>query len=121
MSTANPSAVAAHASPIDGVRPAPRRVRRRRSKDWRLPADATQVARATRWRNPGTVQDCGSAEFAMARRVQWLCSERAAPQGRPSPTDDETRRVLRGRSLACGYAFDGPCRAGRRLAIASDG
>jgi hypothetical protein len=78
-----------------------KRIQLKRSKGWKMPAGAVKVDRTTRWGNPFTVADCGSAAIAVASHGRWMRGEIAAPGGADPPTAEAIRAALGGRDLAC--------------------
>lgn len=103
------------ASPAD----APRRVQLRRSAGWKMPAGTLKVDRTTRWGNPFTVADCGSAAQAVAAHGRWMRGEIGAPGGADPPSLEAIRAALAGRHLACWCPIGGPCHADLLLALAN--
>lgn len=98
------------------------RVQLKRSKGWKMPAGALKVDRSTRWGNPFSVADCGSAAAAVAAHARWLRGEVLGPDGAAPPSLEDLRRSLQGRDLACWCALEGPCHADLLLRLAtSDG
>lgn len=88
----------------------PRRIRLRRTRGWRKPADAVVVARPTRWGNPFPLAEYGRAE-SVRRHREWLLADRELL--------DRARRELRGRDLACWCPEDGPCHADTLIEVAN--
>jgi hypothetical protein len=96
-----------------------RRIQRRRTKGWRLPANAVIVSRPSRYGNPckvATMQEMGYDDphaAAAADFRAWLDGDRFG-----APTDDADRRravildglpSLRGKDLACTCRPDKTC------------
>lgn len=101
---------------------APKRIQLRRTKGWRKPEGAVNVARPTKWGNPYRVGDIHpetweerTAEEAVALYrhsiEQWWPEEFAA----------DVRRELRGKDLACWCRLDQPCHADVLLELANAG
>jgi hypothetical protein len=101
---------------------APKRIQRKRTKGWRMPADAVYVGRPTRWGNPFREGDYDGARFmgisraeAVAKfdkwmeRLRWDLPELAA-----------LRRELGGKDLACWCPLDKPCHADVLLRLANE-
>ncbi len=97
----------------------PQRVQLKRSAGWKMPADAVKVDRTTRWGNPFTVADCGSAAIAVAQHRRWMRGEIAAPGGAEPPSLEAIRVTLGGRHLACWCAPNEPCHAELLLTLAN--
>ena len=112
----------------------PKRIQLRRTKGWRKPADAINVARPTRYGNPFTVAGCLDAEFAAteagARVVcveafrDWLNGRTWAAGSGPEwdkKRDDYLAAIpdLRGHDLACWCPLDQPCHADVLLKLAN--
>jgi Domain of unknown function (DUF4326) len=76
-----------------------------------MPENTVYVGRPTKWGNPFTVNDCGSAEFAM---VAFRIARSTMPQER-----DAIRTALRGKNLACWCPVGEPCHADVLLEIAN--
>ena len=98
---------------------APQRIRLERSAGWKMPANTLKVDRTTRWGNPFTIADCGSAAIAVAQHGRWMRGEIVAPGGVEPPSRDLLRSELGGRNLACWCAPNGPCHADLLLALAN--
>ena len=96
-----------------------KRIQLKRSKGWKMPANAVKVDRTTRWGNPFTVADCGSVAIAVASHGRWMRGEIAAPGGADPPTAEAIRGALGGRDLACWCPAHGPCHADLLLTIAN--
>lgn len=81
-----------------------------RKKGYRKPKGAIVVSRPTRWGNPWSVKDGYSREAAVAFFAEYL-EVRRDPQvsdGVGYPSDEEIRRELGGRSLACWCPLPAP-------------
>ena len=95
---------------------APRRLQRRRSKGWRMPAGAIYVGRPTKWGNPFAIgaphPDTGrpmTRDEAIALYEAQIDDELAAA----------ARDELRGKDLVCWCAPDQRCHADVLLQIAN--
>jgi hypothetical protein len=97
----------------------PQRVQLKRSAGWKMPANTVKVDRTTRWGNPFTIAECGSAAIAVAQHGRWMRGEIGAPGGVEPPARDVLRTALGGRHLACWCALNGPCHADLLLALAN--
>ncbi|MFA5712000.1 DUF4326 domain-containing protein [Mycolicibacterium sp.] len=117
----------------------PRRIQRRRTKGWRMPAGAVYVGRPSKWGNPfavGTVIDrvamgrrsvaeiaISSPEQAAEAFRQWLDGKPLLAGGHNlaplPPTAAEIKTALRGRDLACWCPLDQPCHADVLLTLAN--
>lgn len=88
---------------------APRRIQRKRTKGWKMPADAVYVGRPSLWGNPYSVQRVeGWARWAGP--APWIVAD---PHGRVFHPDDDRKPILgraaadaHGKSLACQKAVD---------------
>ena len=98
---------------------APQRVQLKRSAGWKMPANTLKVDRTTRWGNPFTIAECGSAAVAVAQHGSWLRGEIAAPGGVEPPSKETLKNALAGRNLACWCALNGPCHADLLLTLAN--
>ena len=98
---------------------APQRVQLKRSAGWKMPANTLKVDRTTRWGNPFTIAEYGSAAIAVAQHGRWMRGEIAAPGGVEPPSRDVLRTALGVRNLACWCAPNGPCHADLLLALAN--
>ncbi len=98
---------------------APDRVQLKRSAGWKMPANTLKVDRTTRWGNPFTIAECGSAAIAVAQHGRWMRGELAAPGCAEPPTSEAIRAALGGRHLACWCALNGPCHADLLLTLAN--
>jgi len=97
----------------------PQRVQLSRSAGWKMPANTLKVDRTTRWGNPFTIADCGSAAVAVAQHGRWMRGEIVAPGGVEPPSRELLRSALGGHHLACWCAPNGPCHADLLLALAN--
>jgi uncharacterized protein DUF4326 len=93
----------------------PRRIQLRRTAGWRKPDDAVVVSRPSRWGNPHPFAKATPEERA---RVVDLY-RRDLEAGRLPFTEDDVRRELAGRDLACWCPLDGPCHADVLLEVAN--
>lgn len=104
------------------ARRAPERIRLTRRRGARKPDGAVTVARPTKWGNPfvvggpfelagesGTVRD---REHAVALYRQWVAAQ--------AELQEQARRDLRGRDLACWCPLPGPCHADVLLRVANE-
>ena len=98
---------------------APQRVQLKRSAGWKMPANTLKVDRTTRWGNPFTIAECGSAAVAVAQHGRWMRGEIAAPGAAEPPSRELLRTALGGRNLACWCALNGPCHADLLLTLAN--
>lgn len=121
----------------------PQRLQLRRTKGWRLPDGACSVARPTRWGNPFFVDRVGDAqrwtgwyvgtgtlgsvqvwgehldkETAIRQAVE-LHRLHTGPMGDYELDEDEVRRELGGRDLACYCPVGTPCHGDVLLEIAN--
>ena len=86
----------------------PARIQRKRTKGWKMPANAIYVGRPTRWGNP--FADQGNAELVRQFRDNCLTPE-VVRSGRSE---------LKGKDLACWCPLDQPCHADVLLKIANE-
>jgi hypothetical protein len=119
----------------------PKRIQRKRTKNWRMPEGVVYVGRPSKWGNP--FHHCGDG-YLMAPQIAVDCFRRMleregaffpndAPKMRTHKgvrqieakeltTVAEMRSELRGKDLACWCPLDQPCHADVLLEIAnSDG
>ena len=106
----------------------PKRVQRKRTLGWRMPANTVYVGRPTKWGNPWEVGlvscgcrsagecshnsfRCETAAEAVAMYRQWVLDGKKTKQ--------DARVELRGKNLACFCALDKPCHADVLLEIAN--
>jgi hypothetical protein len=87
----------------------PKRIRRRRSKGWRMPEGAIYVGRGSRWGNPYRVGTCLVPDAQAAVDVFRA----------NLPIAIANLSVLRGRDLACWCPIGQPCHADVLLEIAN--
>ncbi len=97
----------------------PHRIQLKRSAGWKMPANTLKVDRTTRWGNPFTIAECGSASVAVAQHGRWMRGELAAPGGVEPPSRETLQGALGGRNLACWCAQNSPCHADLLLALAN--
>jgi hypothetical protein len=97
----------------------PQRIQLKRSRGWKMPANALKVDRTTRWGNPFTIAEYGSVAAAVAQHGRWMRGEVPAPGGSEPPSREAIRAGLGGRDLACWCALTGPCHADLLLSLAN--
>lgn len=112
---------------------APKRIRRRRTKGWRVPEGAVYVGRPSRWGNPYIVIQDGGFMWVEPEGGHVVCStdregnlrERRAEavrlfRERWAPLHIEAIRAeLAGKDLACWCPLDAPCHADVLLELAN--
>jgi len=104
------------------------RIQQRRTKGWRMPADAMSVGRPSKWGNPFKVGGQAGVEIVQDRadavdRFRLLL-EQDEGRAAPYPRHGELQRLsemrewmidhvddLRGKVLACWCPLDQPCHA----------
>lgn len=116
---------------------APKRIRRERTRGWRMPEGATYVGRGTKWGNPFVVGapyfvvnmtaylqgeplstatwKTYTAQDAVDCYIRWF-SERVGTSG--FALSDEAKTELAGRDLACWCAVGDVCHADYLLEMA---
>ena len=87
------------------------RIRLRRIKGWRMPANTVKVARPTKWGNPFKIGVDGSREEVLRKYRTWLMQKLAEQPSFLAP--------LRGKSLACFCKITEPCHADILLELAN--
>jgi hypothetical protein len=115
----------------------PKRIQRKRTKGWRMPANTVYVGRGSLWGNPfaigwsvliespdGVVDRNGARIIGMmakvensAQAVAWF---RANCEHHWQATQSRAQRELRGKNLACWCPLDKPCHADVLLEIANE-
>lgn len=107
---------------------APIRVRLSRAAGWRMPPNTVKVDRSTRWGNPFTVADMGSAKRAVQRfddavAGPILDGKRCPPNAHPDSYIGwiiANVDQLRGKNLACWCPLDEPSHADVLLRLANE-
>ena len=106
--------------------PRPKRIRLSRAKGWRLPANAVNVARPTRWGNPFLVGQHGDAAECVHLYARMLGGCYAVVDGLSvSDLRERARWIrehlaeIRGRDLACWCRLDKPCHADVLMEVAN--
>lgn len=101
----------------------PRRIQRQRTKGWKMPPNTIYVGRPTKYGNPYRVGDglCETPTDAIAYYRLWLIEGTDYVNLNPSapPDEEEIRRELHGKNLACWCSIDEPCHADVLLEIAN--
>ena len=96
----------------------PRRIQRRRSKGWRMPATAVYVGRGTPYGNGHKIGDRDENGNPMDRAAVVAAYADALNCARPE-TLATIRHNLAGRDLACWCRLDQECHADLLLALAN--
>lgn len=89
-----------------------RRIQRKRTKGWRMPANAIYVGRPTKWGNPlqlGCRLGWDNRIFIGTTRADCVAFYRRWIQWQFTP--DEIQAELGGKDLACWCPLDQPCHA----------
>ncbi len=106
----------------------PKRIQRKRSAGWKMPANAVYVGRPTKWGNPFVVGETYPvAEDGILTDEEHTCTSnadavamfRSWADDADHGFDDEEIDDLRGKDLACWCAPDQPCHADVLLEIAN--
>ena len=97
----------------------PKRIQRRRSKGWRMPANTVYVGRPTKWGNRYRVNTDRQRAVDLFEEDIRLYGGYRNNDSTP-PIDIATmRRELQGKNLACWCPLDQPCHADVLLEIAN--
>lgn len=100
----------------------PQRIQLRRTRGWRMPANAVKVDRTSRWGNPYRVGMLGVPDAETAVALFRRLIERPDLAGdhiRFSFIPERMRADLGGRNLACWCRLGEPCHADVLLSIAN--
>lgn len=98
---------------------APKRVQLKRTKGWRMPPNTVKVTRPGKWGNPYRVGDVGRYGITIrAADAVERFTDRLVTCKLPY-TEDDVRRELRGKNLACWCKEGEPCHADVLLEIAN--
>lgn len=112
----------------------PKRIQLKRTKGWRLPANAVNVGRPTIWGNPFRVDQCREAGFRgsdadLGARCVGAFKAWLGPHWRANWDGEESEAArarildglpsLRGKDLACFCPLDQPCHADVLLRLAN--
>lgn len=110
-------------------RTSPKRIQRKRTKGWKMPAAAVYVGRPTEWGNlfkvgeytvelaaPGVEIRTNAQAVALFREI---CARRSCGDAGDRRWLAELRDKLRGKDLACWCPLDQPCHADVLLEIAN--
>lgn len=98
----------------------PKRIQRRRTKDWKMPENTIYVGRPSKWGNPFTVKVYGTNAYAVQCFRQWLLGEYFQQQysERRQWILDHIQE-LKGKNLACWCNPDESCHANVLLELAN--
>jgi hypothetical protein len=103
-----------------------KRIRLSRARGWRLPENATVVARPTKWGNPfivgtdGTRAECvGLYTVLVGAGMQCLTSKATLKSQHDALRAIAMLHELKGRDLACWCDLHGPCHADVLLILAN--
>lgn len=94
----------------------PRRVVRRRAKNWKMPANTVYVGRPTVWGNPFIVGSelIGGKKLSVEKSIALY-----RQYARDAFNEHDLRACLRGKNLACWCPLDQPCHAEVLLEMAN--
>lgn len=102
----------------------PRRIQRKRTKGWRMPAHTVYVGRPTKWGNPFRVGQPNTDDYMIGTRAEIVAKYRSEILlfhggflGGIKVSD--IRRELRGKNLCCWCPLDQPCHADVLLELAN--
>jgi len=95
----------------------PKRIQRKRTKDWRMPSSAVYVGRPTKWGNPVYVSYKADK---VDRQVAVAMYKNKLLRGELPFSVDDIRKELAGKDLACWCRQYWPCHADVLLEIAND-
>ena len=86
----------------------PKRIQRKRTKGWKMPAGAVYVGRPTKWGNEWTMSDARAWGIPVEQRQGWLAKKYrldllhgCAGNFEETVTKADVRRELRGKDLCC--------------------
>ncbi len=103
----------------------PKRIQRKRTKGWKMPAGAVYVGRPTQWGNPFKVHAAIVGTTFGLTREQAVAQYRHEIVRRNGGVVGFNRwwasKHLRGKDLACWCRLDQPCHADVLLEIANEG
>lgn len=104
----------------------PRRIQRKRTRGWRMPANTVYVGRPTKWGNPYKVglSGCGCRSAGECMHDLFRCQDAAEAVAMFSHIAGpkmfaRAQAELRGKNLACWCLLDQPCHADVLLSIAN--
>ena len=99
----------------------PKRIQRKRTRGWRMPAGAIYVGRPTKWGNPCKVPNIAgiTREEAHAIAVKVYGWELII-EGPGLELAQAAKRELRGHDLVCWCRLDEPCHADVLLRLANE-
>ena len=80
----------------------PKRIQRKRTKGWRMPASAVYVGRPTKWGNPHKLKDRYVATRLFREYLEGIVETNGVPV---------VVQELRGKDLACWCPLDESCHA----------
>ena len=94
----------------------PRRVVRRRTKNWKMPANTVYVGRPSVWGNPFVVGSelIGGEKLSVEKSIALY-----RQYAREAFNEHDLRACLRGKNLACWCPLDQPCHADVLLEMAN--
>lgn len=97
-----------------------KRIQRKRTKGWQMPAGTIYVGRPTKWGNPFVISEERDARDAVLAFHSWLTVD-----GVTAGIPDEKKKILesleelRGKDLACWCPIGQPCHADVLLKLAN--
>lgn len=95
----------------------PKRIQRKRTRGWRMPAGAVYVGRPTVYGNPFKPGPDETLRLAVANYRDWLTGSYRTSKAPPSL--GKLREELQGKDLVCWCPLDQPCHADILLEIAN--
>lgn len=79
----------------------PKRIQRKRTKGWKMPANTVYVGRPSKWGNPYSVQCFGGANEAVSAFRRYVTANQQSAERWRIPLHE-----LRGKNLACWCPLD---------------
>ena len=98
-----------------------KRIQRKRTKGWKMPAGSVYVGRPTKWGNPfGVHKDEGGRSAATSLFTMWLVGDFPNTETIKREWIFDHLEELRGKDLVCWCPLDEPCHAVVLLKLAND-
>lgn len=98
----------------------PKRIQRKRTKGWKMPANTISVTRPGKWGNPYKIGEEYKTESGFKKIETAQHAVNLFEQAIEFYNKEQIKKELKGKNLACYCSLDSPCHADILLKIANE-